>query len=53
MTHLYVTMLGVILGILAVAWVRPDNSSGVVILVLIIVMAANIAGAAVRRIRGR
>lgn len=45
--------IGVVLGILAVLWVRPDNAGGSALLIVFCTALTVIAGAILKAVRGR
>jgi len=42
--HVVLTAVGLLLGLLALAWVRPDTSAGASLLMLITIVVANAVG---------
>ena len=45
--------IGVLLGVASVAWIRPDSSAGVALVVLVVVTAVSLSGALIAAIRKR
>jgi multisubunit Na+/H+ antiporter MnhG subunit len=46
--HIVLSAIGLILGLLALAWVRPQTPSGATLLVLLVIAIVNAFGAFVR-----
>jgi len=50
--HIILTALGLLLGLLALAWVEPATKSGATLLVLLVIVVVNAVGAFVPRSKG-